>query len=53
MEVLLQGVLYEDRESYTMMEAERESLLQELKEAGAIYRNKVALRDNEAIKRYL
>ena len=32
MEVLLQGVLYEDRESYTMMEAERESLLQELKE---------------------
>ena len=53
MEVLLQGVLYEDTESYTMMEAERESLLQELKEAGAIYRNKVALRDNEAIKKVL
>lgn len=53
MEVLLQGVLYEDRESYTMMEAEREGLLQELKEAGAIYRNKVALRDNEAIKKVL
>lgn len=53
LEILLQGLLYEDTESYRMEEEQREALIQQLKEAGCIYRKKVTLTRKEALQKLL
>lgn len=53
MEVLLQGFLYEDKDSYPCDDACREQLIQRLKAAGYIQRKKVCLTKNEEISRLL
>lgn len=53
MEYLLQGLLYEDTESYTCGEEYREELEASLKAAGLIEKRRVVLRANEAIEKLL
>lgn len=53
LEVLLQGFFYDDTDSYRVFEVQRQQLLQELKEAGCIYRKKVTLTKKEAIQKLL
>ena len=53
LEVLLQGFLYDDADSYEVTQSDREELLRELKEAGCIYRKKVSLTHRDAMQRLL
>lgn len=53
LEVLLQGFLYDDTDSYEVTQSDREELLRELKEAGCIYRKKVSLTHRDAMQRLL
>lgn len=53
MELLLQGLLYEDTESYTCEKEYREQLEASLKAAGLIEKRKVVLRASEAIEKLL
>lgn len=53
LEILLQGFFYDDADSYRIFEVQRQHLLQELKEAGCIYRKKVILTKKEAIQKLL
>ena len=53
LEILLQGFLYEDAQSYQVPEEERKLLLEKLKEAGCVYRGKVSLTHKEAMKKLL
>lgn len=53
LEILLQGFLYEDAQSYQVSEEERKQLLDKLKEAGCIYRGKVSLTHKDAMQKLL
>lgn len=53
LEVLLQGFLYDDADSYEVTQSDREELLRELKEAGCIYRKKVSLTHRDTMQRLL
>lgn len=53
MEKLLQGFLYEDRDSYPDCEELREHLIEQMKARSLIQRNKVCLVANEAINKLL
>lgn len=53
MEILLQGVLYDDSDSYTMTKQYHEYLLKELKSRGLIENRKVTLQVNQAIEKML
>lgn len=53
LEVLLQGFLYDDADSYEVTQSDREELLRKLKEAGCIYRKKVSLTHRDAMQRLL
>ena len=53
LEILLQGFFYDDADSYRVFEAQRQQLLQELKEAGCIYRKRVTLTKKEAMQKLL
>ena len=53
LEVLLQGFLYDDADSYEVSPEDREELLRELKEAGCIYRRKVSLTQKDAMQKLL
>lgn len=53
LEILLQGFLYEDTESYPCEEAYREQILQLLKSHGLIQRNKVSLTVNDSVNKLL
>lgn len=53
MEILLQGFLYEDTESYQCPEEYREQLIASLKARGLIQKKKVCLVANEAISKLL
>lgn len=53
LEVLLQGFLYDDVDSYEVSQEDREELLRELKEAGCIYRKKVSLTQKDAMQKLL
>lgn len=53
LEVLLQGFLYDDTESYPCDKVYREALITRLKAAGCIHRNKVELSQNKSIEKLL
>ena len=53
LETLLQGFLYDDADSYCAAPAQRQQLLQSLKEAGCIHRNRVVLTQQEALQKLL
>lgn len=53
LEVLLQGFLYDDTESYQVLEEKRTELLGKLKEAGCIYRKKVCLTHKDVMQKLL
>ncbi len=53
MEALLQGFLYDDVDAYPSDSVYREQLIQRLKSAGCIRRNKVVLTKNEEVSRIL
>lgn len=53
MEALLQGLLYDDTESYSCEEGYREALISKLKAAGCIHRNKVRLLKNDEVTKLL
>ena len=48
LETLLQGFLFDDADSYQILEGQRQQILAELKEAGCISRKKVSLTQKEA-----
>lgn len=53
LEILLQGFLYEDVDSYPESISYRAQLLKELKEVGCIHRKRVVLTQTEALQRIL
>ena len=53
LEVLMQGFLYDDMESYQVPEEKRTALLKKLKEAGCIYRKKVCLTHKDVMQKIL
>lgn len=53
MEALLQGFLYDDVDAYPSDSVYREILIEKLKSAGCIHRNKVVLAKNEEISKLL
>lgn len=53
LEILLQGFLYDDTDSYQVSDEERQQLIKELKEAGCIYRGKVSLTHRDALQKLL
>lgn len=53
LEILLQGFLYDDVDSYPVPPEKRQQLMKELKEAGCIYRKKVTLTQKEAMQKLL
>lgn len=53
MEALLQGFLYDDVDAYPSDAVYREILIEKLKSAGCIHRNKVVLAKNEEISKLL
>lgn len=53
LEILLQGFLYDDADSYQVSEEQRAQLIRELKEAGCIYRGKVSLTHKDAMQKLL
>lgn len=53
LEILLQGFLYDDADSYQVTEEERKQLIKELKEAGCIYRKKVSLTHKDTLQKIL
>lgn len=53
LEILLQGFLYEDIESFPSDEAYREQMMQLLKSHGLIQRNKVSLTSNDSVNKLL
>ncbi len=52
LEILLQGFLYDDH-SYQVSDSQKQQLLNQLKEAGCIYRKKVTLTKKEAMQKLL
>ena len=53
LETLLQGFLFDDADSYQVLESQRQQILAELKEAGCISRKKVSLTQKEAMEKLL
>lgn len=53
MEILLQGFLYDDFESYASYKVYRERLIEKLKSYGCIQKNKVCLTGNDKISKLL
>lgn len=53
MEILLQGVLYDDSDSYVMTKQYHEYLINELKSRGLIEKRQVTLQVNQAIEKML
>lgn len=53
MEILLQGLLYEDKDSFVMSDGYYQYLLKELKSHGLIEKRKVTLQVNQAIEKLL
>lgn len=53
MEILLQGFLYDDFESYASYKVYRERLIEKLKSYGCIQKNKVCLTSNDKISKLL
>ena len=53
LEVLLQGFLCDDTDSYQIPEEKRTALLKKLKEAGCIYRKKVCLTHKDVMQKLL
>ena len=53
LEILLQGFLYDDADSYSVPAETRQQLMKDLKEAGCIYRKKVTLTQKEAMQKLL
>ena len=53
MEILLQGFLYDDFESYASYKVYRERLIEKLKSYGCIQKNKVCLMSNDKISKLL
>ncbi len=53
LEILLQGFLYKDTESYMVSEQERQELLRILKDGGCICRKKVSLTRQEEMRKIL
>ncbi len=53
LEILLQGFLYDDMDSYQISVQQRDQLLNELKEAGCIHKKRVILTQNEALQKLL
>ncbi len=53
LEILLQGFLYEDSESYSVPEEERKQLEKELREAGCVERGRVSLTHKDAFQKLL
>lgn len=53
LEILLQGFLFDDADSYWVLAEQRLRLLQQLKDAGCIYRKKVVLTKKEQFQKLL
>ena len=53
LEILLQGFLYDYADAYRVSDVQRQQLIQELREAGCIYRKQVVLTKKEAIQKLL
>ncbi len=53
LEILLQGFMYEDADSYEVPDEQRQQLHKALKEAGCIYRKKVTLTHKEDMQKLL
>lgn len=53
LEILLQGFLFEDADSYQVSEPQRQLLINKLKEENCIYRKKVTLTHNEELQKLL
>lgn len=53
LEVLLQGFLFDDADSYAVLEEDRRQVLRELKEAGCIFRGKVSLTQKDVLQKLL
>ena len=53
LQLLLQGLLFEDTQSYDITPQQRLLYVQQLREGGCIYRNKVVLTQSEALQKLL
>ena len=53
LQVLLQGLLFDDTQSYSITEQQRQQLVKQLRESGCIYRQRVVLTKTDALQKLL